>query len=187
MDLDGARKGQWCHLELIAEIAAAVSVPVQVGGGARRIEDVEAVLERGVARVLVGTAAIELPDAFAPWTARYGDRLAVSLDARGQTIATRGWAAESSFGLRAVAQKLQAAGVVRFVHTEVGRDGTLRGVDLRGLHQLLPLGLPVLVAGGVGSYRDLEMVRDAGAEGVIVGRALLSGAIDLERAIQLVG
>ena len=187
VDLDGARAGRWCNLELVGEIAKAVPVPVQLGGGARQMQDVDAALERGVARVIVGTTAIESPSSFTEWTARFGDRLVVSLDARGAALATRGWAAESAVDLVTVARALQVAGVARFVHTDVGRDGTLKGVDLDGLARLRPLGLPVLVAGGVGSYLDLELIRDAGAEGVIVGRALLSGAIELERAIQLVG
>lgn len=187
VDLDGARAGRWCNLELVSEIAAAVSVPVQLGGGARQMQDVDAALQRGVARVIVGTAAIESPGAFTEWTARFGDRLLVSLDSRGAALATRGWATESSADVVTLARALQVAGVARFIHTDIGRDGTLGGVGLDGLVRLRPLGLPVLVAGGVGSYRDLELVRDAGAEGVIVGRALLSGAIDLERAIRLVG
>lgn len=187
VDLDGARAGRFVNLELIAEIAAAVPVPVQVGGGARRMEDVDTALGQGAARVIVGTAAIESSATFAGWTARFGDRLAVSLDIRGNALATRGWAEESAIDFDQLASSLRAAGVARLIYTDVRRDGTLSGVNLEGLERLRPLGLPVLVAGGVGGYRDLEMLRDAGAEGAIVGRALLSGVIDLARAMALVG
>jgi len=151
VDLDGARTGRWCNLDVIGEIAAAVPVPVQAGGGARQMRDVDEALDRGVARVLVGTAAIESPEAFAAWTARFGVRLAVSLDTRNGMAAVKGWTAESSVDIETLARALKAAGVARFIHTDVRRDGTLGGVDLAGLRQLLPLGLPVMVAGGIGS------------------------------------
>jgi phosphoribosylformimino-5-aminoimidazole carboxamide ribotide isomerase len=183
VDLDGARRGHWCNLEVIARIAAAVDVPVQAGGGAREMRDVEAALESGVARVIVGTAAIESPSTFQPWASRFGDRLAVSLDVRGDTLAVRGWTAESGSGLLAGAQALRAAGAVRFIHTNVRHDGTLQGVDLGGLQTLKPLRVPVIVAGGIASLEDLEALRDAGAEGAIVGRALLDGSLDLSEAL----
>ena len=144
VDLDGARLGHWCHLDVITRIVAAAGVPVQAGGGARDLAQVEAALERGVARVIVGTAT-ESPAMAASW----------------------------------------AAGARRFIHTDTARDGTLGGVDRSGFSALLPLGLPVLVAGGVASYADLEAIRDAGAEGAIVGRALLEGKIELGPALAL--
>jgi phosphoribosylformimino-5-aminoimidazole carboxamide ribotide isomerase len=185
VDLDGARRGQWRNLSLIADIVSAVRVPVQAGGGAREMSDVEAALEVGVGRVVVGTAAIESPSTFQPWATRFGDRLAVSLDVRGETLAVRGWTGESGGSLLAVAQALRAAGAVRFIHTNVQRDGTLRGVDLTGLQTLKPLGLPVVVAGGIASLGDLEALRDAGAEGAIVGRALLDESLDLSDALRV--
>jgi phosphoribosylformimino-5-aminoimidazole carboxamide ribotide isomerase len=185
VDLDGARNGQWRNLPLIAEIASAVRVPVQAGGGAREIGDVEAALAVGVARVVVGTAAIESPATFHPWATRFGDRLAVSLDVRGGTLAVRGWTAPSGGGLLAVAQALRAAGAARFIHTNVQHDGTLQGVDPTGLQTLMPLGLPVIVAGGVAGITDLEVLRDAGAEGAIIGRALLDGTLDLADALRV--
>jgi phosphoribosylformimino-5-aminoimidazole carboxamide ribotide isomerase len=185
VDLDGARSGQWRNLPLIAEIASAVEVPVQAGGGAREMGDVEAALAVGVARVLVGTAAIESPTTFQPWAARFGQRLAVSLDVRGETLAVRGWTAHSGAGLLQVAQALRAAGAARFIHTNVDNDGTMDGADLGGLQTLTPLGLPVIVAGGIAGIADLEALRDAGAEGAIIGRALLDGSLDLADALRV--
>jgi len=187
VDLDGARHGGWRNLEIIARIVAAVSVPVQAGGGARELRDVDAALEVGVARVVLGTAAIASPTTFGRWAGRYGDRLAVSLDARGDRLAVQGWTAESSSDLLTVARQLKAAGARRFIHTNVRRDGTLGGVDLAGLRGLGPLGLPVLVAGGIASVDDVRAVRDAGAEGAIIGRALLDGTLDLDEALRAAG
>jgi len=185
VDLDGARSGQWRNLPLIAEIASAVRVPVQAGGGAREMGDVEAALAAGVARVVVGTAAIESPSTFQPWAARFGDRLAVSLDVRGETLAVRGWTAQSGGDLMKVAQALRAAGAARFIHTNVQHDGTMGGVDLSGLRTLTPLGLPLIVAGGIAGIADLQALRDAGAEGAIIGRALLDGSLDLADALRV--
>jgi len=179
VDLDGARLGHWCHLDVIAEIAAAAGVPVQAGGGARDRGQIDAALERGVARVIVGTAATESLARAASWAARFGPRLVFSLDTRDRRVLTQGWRNESAEDSVALAEKLRDLGACRFIHTDTVRDGTLRGPDLSGLSSLLPLGVPILVAGGVASYTDLEAIRDAGAEGAIVGRALLEGKIEL--------
>src|ERR1700694_5824847 len=185
VDLDGARVGQWRNLAVIARIVSAVPVPVQAGGGARKVGDVEAALELGVARVVVGTAAIESPSTFQAWASRFGERLAVSLDVRGESLAVRGWTAESGSGLLAGAQALRAAGAVRFIQTNVRRDGTLEGIDLGGLQTLKPIGAPVIVAGGIASLNDLEALRDGGAEGAIVGRAFLDGTLNLSEALRV--
>ena len=183
VDLDGARAGHWCQLDVIAEIAAAVRVPVQAGGGARDLAQVEAALERGVARVIVGTIATESIARAGSWAARFGPRLVFSLDTRDRRVLTAAWRTESAEDPVALAEKLRDAGAQRFIHTDAARDGTLRGPDLSCLSALLPLGVPVLVAGGVATYADLEAIRDAGAEGAIVGRALLEGTIELGPAL----
>ena len=184
VDLDGARSGRWRNLDVIAQVVAAVSLSVQVGGGAREMGDVEAALELGVARVVVGTAAVASPAGFEAWVRRYGDRLAVSLDVRGDRLAVEGWATEAAGSWLSVAEQLKAAGVRRFIHTNVGRDGTLAGVDLDGLERLVPLGLPVIVAGGIASPEDVRALRDAAAEGAIIGRALVDGTLELGEALR---
>jgi phosphoribosylformimino-5-aminoimidazole carboxamide ribotide isomerase len=185
VDLDGARSGHWCHLDVIAEIVAVAGVPVQAGGGARDLAQVEAALDRGVARVIVGTAATESPAVAAAWAARFGQRLVFSLDTRGGKVLSQGWGRESTEDPVALAETLRDAGARRFIHTDTVRDGTLRGPNLAGVSALLPLGVPVLVAGGVASYDDLEAIRNAGAEGAIVGRALLEGKIELGPALTI--
>jgi phosphoribosylformimino-5-aminoimidazole carboxamide ribotide isomerase len=187
VDLDGARSGRWRNLSVIAELVTATSLPVQAGGGARTMDEVEAALEVGVTRVVVGTAAITSPAAFEGWAHRYGDRIAVSLDVRDGRLAVEGWTAESGGSLLTIAQALRAAGARRFIHTNIGRDGTLSGVELAGLQQLAPLGLPVIVAGGIASLEDVRALREAGAEGAIIGRALLDGSLDLRDALRVAG
>ena len=185
VDLDGARQGHWCHLDVIAQIVAAAGVPVQAGGGARDVGQVEAALELGVARVIVGTAVAESLARAASWAARFGPQLVFSLDTRDRRVLTDGWRQELAEDPVALAEKLRDAGARRFIHTDTTRDGTLRGPDLAGFSALIPLGVPVLVAGGVATYADLEAIRDAGAEGAIVGRALLEGKIELGHALTL--
>ncbi len=187
VDLDGARTGRWRNLEVIARIATEVSVPVQAGGGARDPAQAGAALDCGVARVIVGTAAVESTADLKGWTSRFGPRLLFSLDTRNRRLLTEGWRTQSELDLATLARRLKDAGATRFIHTDTSRDGMLHGVDLQGLSALLPLGVPVLVAGGVATYRDLEQIRDAGAEGAIVGRALLEGKIELRRALTIAG
>lgn len=182
-DLDGARQGCWRNLDTIGRIASAAMISIQAGGGVRAVEDIEAALERGVTRVIVGTAAVDSPATFAIWARRFGDHVAVSLDTRDGTLAVRGWTDESASSLSDMAEALCAAGARRFIHTSIVKDGTLEGVDLDGLRQLLPFGRPVIVAGGVATYDDVERARDAGAEGVIIGRALLDGTLALPKVL----
>lgn len=187
VDLDGAQAGGWRNLEVIARIAAATPIPVQAGGGARDRGQIEAALNQGIARVIVGTAAVESIDRVADWVAAFGDRLAVSLDARDGSVMAWGWTAASPLNVFALAETLKTKGVARFIYTEIQRDGMLGGVDLAGLRKLLPLGLPVIVAGGVHSYADIEQLRDAGAEGAIIGRAFLEGRLDVREAVRIAG
>jgi len=185
VDLDGARAGHWHNLDLIREIAGAVSIPVQAGGGARGREEIAAALRLGVDRVIVSTAALGPPDRLRRLVREFGDRMVVSLDARATTIVTDGWTASSDVRLEQAGQAMVECGVARLIYTDVLRDGTLSGPGVDGLELLLPLGVPVMVAGGISGDRDLASLRDRGAEAAIVGRALLDGTMPLGRAIQV--
>jgi phosphoribosylformimino-5-aminoimidazole carboxamide ribotide isomerase len=183
VDLDGAREGTWVNLDVIRAIARAVPVPVQSGGGARDLERAQAALDAGVDRVIVGTAALESPEQVLLWAATLGEKLAVSLDDRGGRLVSRGWTQETGKDVISVARLLAAGGVARFIQTDVRKDGTLEGADLCGLEALKAVGRPVLVAGGISTYEDVDRVRRAGAEGVIIGRALLEGRLELRRLL----
>ncbi len=183
IDLDGARQGCWQHLDLIGELVQAAGVPVQVGGGARDRAQVVRALDRGVARVIVSTAALQDETLLRSLTAEFGEAIAVSLDTRHGQLVSHGWTAGTGLDLGATARRMVECGVRRLVHTDVLRDGLLAGASVAGVDQLVPLGVPVMAAGGVGSYQDLERLRAAGAEAAIVGRALLEGTLDLPRAI----
>ena len=186
VDLDAARTGEPLNRPVVAAIAAAVSVPVQTGGGVRDEAAAEALIDAGVARVVLGTAALEHPDLVRRLAPRFP--VAVGLDARGREVAVRGWEEGSGRDLLDVAREFADAGVAALVVTEIGRDGTLDGPDLEGLAAVLAAtSIDVIASGGVGSLDDLRALDrlEAGGRvlaGAIVGRALYEGAFSLTDA-----
>ncbi len=185
VDLDGAMSGAPRHLDIVGRICRAVSIPVQVGGGLRTLPDLRAAFAAGAARAILGTAAIAgdlLPAALA----EFGDALAVALDARDGLVAVEGWQQTSSVMALDAARALQQAGVVRFIYTDVARDGMLTGPNLAGLRSLTAaVRVPVILSGGMASTDDLRAAADAGAEGAVVGRALYDGRIALSDALRV--
>lgn len=176
VDLDGARAGR-IRPDVVEAIARAASpVPVQASGGIRSIADAEALVGAGADRVVVGTAAWTLLDEF---VAALGDRLVVALDVRDGVVRTRGWT-ESSLEFDDAIERCVAARVPRLLCTAIDRDGTLEGPDVELVaHVASASGVPVLAAGGVRSNDDVDALERAGAEGAIVGRALLEGTLSL--------
>jgi phosphoribosylformimino-5-aminoimidazole carboxamide ribotide isomerase len=176
VDLDGARAGLIRPVVIQALVHASSPASVQASGGVRSVADATALVEAGADRVVVGTAAWALMDAF---VASLGERLVVALDVRDGTVRTRGWAEEGS-GLDEAIDRCVAAGVPRLLCTAIERDGMLAGPDTALVRRVVDRsGLPVLAAGGVRSAEDVEALANAGAEGAIVGRALLEGRIEL--------
>jgi phosphoribosylformimino-5-aminoimidazole carboxamide ribotide isomerase len=184
VDLDGARTGEPAHLAVIAAIAAAVSIPVQVGGGLRDAASVQRVLEAGAARAILGTAAAE-PEAARPLLERFGERLIVGIDAREGRVAIRGWRETLPRDARELAAELVALGARRFIFTDIARDGTLSGPNLEAMAAMAAsVPVPVIASGGVGSLEDVRaLARLSCLEGVIVGRALYTGALSLPQAL----
>jgi phosphoribosylformimino-5-aminoimidazole carboxamide ribotide isomerase len=170
VDLDGARAGA-VRPGLIREVVtAAAPVPVQASGGIRSLDDAAALLDAGADRVVVGTAAFPDP---APWAAALGARLAVALDVRDGRIRTAGWTEEAGLELADAVERCLGAGVERVLCTAIDRDGTLAGPDVDLVRSVAGSGLRVLAAGGVRSPADVAALAEAGAEAVVVGRALL--------------
>ena len=185
VDLDGAMSGAPRHLDLVGRICRSVSIPVQVGGGLRTLPDLRAVFAAGAARAILGTAAI-VGDLLSAALAEFGDRLAVALDARDGLIAIEGWQQTSSVAVLDAARALQEAGVVRFIYTDVARDGMLAGPNLVGVRSLIAaVRVPVILSGGMASTNDLRAAAAAGAEGAVVGRALYDGRIALSDALRV--
>jgi phosphoribosylformimino-5-aminoimidazole carboxamide ribotide isomerase len=170
VDLDGARGGG-VRPALVRAIAESAAVPVQASGGIRSRADADALLHAGADRVVVGTAAFPDP---APWAEALGERLVVALDVRDGEVRTRGWTESSGLSLDDALERCRTGGVVRVLCTAIDRDGTLAGPDVALVERVARTGLRVLAAGGVRSPADVDALAHAGAEAVIVGRALLT-------------
>jgi phosphoribosylformimino-5-aminoimidazole carboxamide ribotide isomerase len=176
VDLDGARAGRIRPHVVEGLVAAAAPVPVQASGGVRSVADAEAFVHAGADRVVVGTAAWTLLDEL---VASLGERLVVAIDVRDGTVQTRGWT-ESSLDLDEAVARCVSARVPRLLCTAIDRDGTLTGPDTKLVrHVVETSALPVLAAGGIRSDADVDALEEAGAEGAIVGRALLEGKLSL--------
>lgn len=189
VDLDAAF-GEGSNQELIRRLADSVPLRVQSGGGLRSEADLERVLDGPVRRAVIGTAAVENPDLVARAVARWGeDRIAVGLDARGRRPAVRGWREESGEDLFTLAASLVAKGVKTLIYTDIERDGMLAGPNLPAAADLArESGAEVVISGGVGGLPDLEAIARAGRDhpgivGVIVGKALYEGHIDVAGAL----
>ena len=185
VDLDGAFSGNPSPGLLERVVAAAGGVPVQVGGGYRTVEAIEAALAAGASRVLVGTAATG-PDFLAEAAPRFGEGLVVAVDVRDGRVALEGWTAATPLTPTELVQRCADAGVARLLVTNVRRDGSLEGPDLVLLEEVLAASsLPVLAAGGVSSVDDLRRLRELGCEGAVLGSALWLGRISLAEALRV--
>lgn len=189
VDLDAAF-GRGSNANLLSEVVAAVDMNVELSGGIRDDESLAAALATGCRRVNLGTAALENPEWTAEVLAEHGDRIAVGLDVRGTTLAARGWTRDGG-DLWETLERLDAAGCVRYVVTDVTKDGTLRGPNLDLLREVCErTDAPVVASGGVSSLEDIAALRtlvDSGVEGAIVGKALYAGAFTLPEALDVAG
>jgi phosphoribosylformimino-5-aminoimidazole carboxamide ribotide isomerase len=189
VDLDAARSGVAENRGVVASIAGAVhpSVAVQSGGGVRSADAADALMSAGVARVVLGTAALESPDLVAALASRMP--VAVGLDVRGREVAIHGWTAGSGADVLDVVRRFEDVGVEAVIVTQIARDGTLSGPDVEGLSAVLEVtSLAVIASGGVGSLADLETLASLSAAGrtlagAIVGKALYEGRFTVEQAL----
>jgi phosphoribosylformimino-5-aminoimidazole carboxamide ribotide isomerase len=193
VDLDAAKTGAPTNRHLIAAIAKAVSVPVQTGGGIRDEQSAEDLLARGVARIVLGTAAVEDPELVRRLAARHPGAVVVGLDARGGEVAVRGWTEGAGRRLLDVIRLFDDADVAAFVVTDIGRDGMLEGPDLEGLTAVVKAtSTDVIASGGIGRVTDLSALAaiDVGGQrlaGAIVGTALYEGRFTVADALAALG
>lgn len=187
VDLDGAKAGRPVQTEQIGAIATASGLRVEVGGGVRSAEDVERLLDLGVERVVIGTRAIEDWDWFTTLahTARFADHLVLALDAKEGLIAVRGWTSTSARRAVDVAKAVSGWPLAAILYTDVARDGMLSGPNVEQTRRLAEAGdVPVLASGGVGSLEHIEILTGGSIRGVIAGRSIYEGKINLAEAIQ---
>lgn len=187
VDLDGAKAGRPVNAQIVFAIVRAVNVPVQLGGGLRDAGAVDAALHLGVERAILGTVAVRDPQLVGRLVQRYGDRVVVGVDARDGMVAAQGWTETSQVRADELVHRMGETGVRTVIYTDIARDGTLEGPDVEGVTRLVQLNGPEIIAsGGVGNLDDLVALAQTGAAGVIVGKALYTGAIDLTEALDAV-
>jgi phosphoribosylformimino-5-aminoimidazole carboxamide ribotide isomerase len=185
VDLDGAATGEILNLEIIQNIASALLIPVQLGGGIRQIETVEGLLKAGIDRVILGTAAVESPNLISEACRHYHDSIIVGIDARNGMVATRGWVTSTHLTAVDFAKSMISIGVRRLIYTDIERDGTLTEPNFNAIKEMIDnTGIPIIAAGGVSSLDHLQTLRKLGAEGAIIGKALYTGDIDFKQSLE---
>lgn len=184
VDLDGARLGEPVNLGAVEKICAVGGLRVQLGGGIRDMESLERVFEAGVHSAIIGTGAVTNADFVAAAARKYPNRIIAGIDAKDGFAATNAW--EKISGEKAVrlAGKLEKMGVSAIIYTDISTDGTMKGPNIGAMKEMkAAVGIPVIASGGVGSLEDIKALGSAGIYGVIVGRALYTGDLDLGKAI----
>ncbi len=190
VDLDGAFAGKPMNAAAVERILAAVKIPVQLGGGIRDRATIDAWLDKGVRRVIIGTAAVRDPALVKAAARAYPGRIAVGLDARDGAVAVEGWAETSEISALDIARRFEDAGVAAIIYTDIARDGMLRGLNLDATIALAEaVSIPIIASGGLASIEDVRALltpRARKLEGAVVGRALYDGRLDAAAALRLV-
>lgn len=185
VDLDGALKGHGVNAESIKKICKAVNVPVQTGGGIRSISDIEAKLECGISRVIIGTKAVSDADFVKEAVKRYGDKIVIGIDAKDGMVAIEGWEKTSEYRAVEFAKKMEEIGVKTIIYTDIATDGTLMGPNVDAMREMVNnTNMDIIASGGIGNIEHIKALIPTGVEGVITGRALYTGNINLCDAIK---
>lgn len=187
VDLDGALKGHGVNAEAVRKICSSVSVPVQTGGGIRTMEDIESKLSCGINRVIIGTKAVSDSEFVKRAVDKYGEKIVIGIDAKDGMVAVEGWEKTSDFTAVEFAKKMTDIGVKTIVYTDIATDGTLKGPNIAAMTEMASsVSADIIASGGVGSLEHIKALMPTGVEGVIVGRALYTGNVDLEEAVKAV-
>lgn len=190
VDLDGALAGRSVNLDVVKRIVDTVKIPVELGGGIRTMENIDEVLSLGVQRVILGSVAVKNPALVKEACQKYGDRVVVGIDAKDGIVAVDGWGVSGDVEVTVLAKEMAKAGVKTIIYTDISRDGTLSGVNVEATARLArESGVKIVASGGVKSLDDIEALlpyEKDGIEGVIVGKSIYTGSLDLQEAIALV-
>jgi phosphoribosylformimino-5-aminoimidazole carboxamide ribotide isomerase len=187
VDLDAAFAGAFSNHDAVERILKAISIPVQLGGGVRNLSDIDERLGGlNIRRVIIGTAAIENPELVEEAAAKYPGRIVVGIDAKDGRVATRGWASDTGKDPVHLANEMKTRGVNTIIYTDIARDGMLTGPNVQAVkNMVLQTGMEIIASGGMSVPKDVKDVKEAGAQGVIIGKALYTGGITLSDAIKL--
>lgn len=185
VDLDGAKSGKMPNFDLIVKIAKKLEIPIEIGGGIRNMECVEKYLECGVRRVIIGTSALSDPDFVKKAVERYGERIAVGIDAKDGMVAVNGWEEVSGTSATELAKKMEDIGVRTIIYTDIATDGMLNGPNFDAMQEMVKaVPVDVVASGGVSSAEDIAKLKGTGVSGVIVGKALYTNVVSLRDAIE---
>ena len=189
VDLNGAFAGESVNGAAVEEILASTKNPVQLGGGIRNLDHISSWLEKGLARVILGTVAVRDPDLVKQACREFPGKIAVGIDAKGGKVAVEGWAEASELGIVELAKEFEGAGVSAIIYTDIDRDGVLKGINWESTLELAQsVSIPVIASGGLASMDDIQMMASDEAqilEGAISGRALYDGRIDPDEALNV--
>ena len=189
VDLDGALAGMSKNLDTVKKILTAVDIPCELGGGIRSMENIKEVLDTGVERVILGSVAVKNPALVKEACAKYGERIVVGIDAKDGMVAVDGWGVSSNVKVTELAKKMKAVGVKTIIYTDISRDGTLEGVNVEATARLAKeSGVKIVASGGVRSEADIRALlphEREGIEGVIVGKSIYMGTLDLAAALAI--
>ena len=189
VDLDGARAGRSENLATIKAILEVVAIPVELGGGLRTMANIEQVIKLGVQRVILGSVAVRDPELVAAACQKYGERIVVGIDAKDGIVAVDGWGVSGDVDVITLAKKMKSAGVRTIIYTDISRDGTLSGVNVEATAKLArESGVRVVASGGVKSAADIRALKpyeQDGIEGVIVGKSIYMGTLNLPEALAI--
>lgn len=186
VDLDGAKKGRLINKKIILNLAKELTTPIEVGGGIRNYKEVEELINHGVSRVIIGTAALEDKEFVSRIVRGFGDKIAVGVDCKKGYICTKGWLEESNVHYIEFCKSMENIGVKNIILTDISKDGTLEGTNISMVKQLKEyVSVNIIASGGVRDYYDIRKLNDLDIYGVIIGKALYSGNIDLKKAINL--
>lgn len=185
VDLDGARTGTPKNLKVIEKISESVKIPIQVGGGYRKMDDIETLIRLNISRIVLGTSAIFNPNLIMNVCEKYGDNIVVAVDAKNGKVMANGWTNVSQKTAVSLAQEAVGMGVKRFIFTDIGRDGMLTGPNIEALTKFATsISVPVIASGGVSKKEDIETLKTINnVEGCIIGQALYTGSINLQEVL----
>lgn len=191
VDLDGALAGKSQNLATVRAILSVVTIPVELGGGIRTMANIDEVLALGVRRIILGSVAVHDPDLVKAACAKYGNRVVVGIDAKDGIVAVDGWGVSGNVQVGTLAKAMAEAGVRTIIYTDIARDGTLEGVNVEATARLArESGVQIVASGGVKSVEDIRALKayeKNGIEGVIVGKSIYMGTLDLQEAIEIAG
>lgn len=186
VDLDGAKEGTPTNFEIIADIAKRLNIPIEVGGGIRNTKTIQEYLNAEVLRVILGTIILEDFDFARRAFEEFGNQIIVGLDAKNDQLMKKGWISESGLDVFKTAKKLEELGAKRFIYTDISKDGSLTEPNFKSIRKLIQtISSPVVASGGVSDVNQIRRLKNIGAEGVILGKALYERKIDLKEALNV--